>query len=240
MVAKSFQNLEIVEGPFTSNGRQYVKVKSPRGNIRAIRWYTEAEYNRLFPSSPAEAAAIPKKSQKDSLGFSKGYITIFKGDTYPYREWFRASIARYARWWGWYIISTDEVPKDLPADLEPIKLPWEVVGSEDGKLFENEQNIKKAVEALIYEESNSEFIGKIGERLELYLTVERVIELSNGYGNSIMHLMRDDDGNLYVWTTASKSWEVGSEHHIRGTVKDHRTYRNEKQTVLSRCLEIKE
>ena len=128
----------------------------------------------------------------------------------------------------------------MPADLKPVKLPWEAVGSEDGKLFENEQNIKKAVEALIYEESNSEFVGEIGERLELYLIVERVIDLNDGYGNPIMHLMRDDDGNLYVWTTASKSWEVGSDHHIRGTVKDHRTYRNEKQTILSRCLEIKE
>ena len=238
-VAKSYQELEIVGDVFVSSGRQYVNVKLKSGKLKTVRWYSDAEYRKMYPEAVAVDRSVDPyyKPQKEVLGFTKGYITIFKGDTYSEIDWFRASIARYTRWWGWYIISTEEVPADLPAGIEAIRLPWESVGQDSGEL-KPENLVKEAVEALIYDGSDSEYQGALGERLDLYLTVERTIELDGNYGRSTMHLMRDDCGNLYVWTTASKSWAVGSEHHIRGTVKDHRTYRNEKQTVLTRCTEV--
>ena len=240
-VAKSYQDLPIIGDVFISSGRQYINVKLKSGKTKTVRWYSDAEYRKLYPEAKAAVADTSDpyyKPQKEVLGFTKGYITIFKGDTYSELDWFRASIARYARWWGWYIISTEEIPEDLPAGIEPIQLTWDMVGQEDGNL-KPEHLVKEAVESLIYEGSDSEFQGTIGERLDLFLTVERVIDLENGFGHSQMHLMRDDCGNLYVWTTASKSWPAGSEHHIRGTVKDHRTYKNEQQTVLTRCMEVK-
>ena len=240
-VAKSYAELPIIGDVFISSGRQYVNVKLKSSKTKTVRWYSDAEYRKMYPEIKpvvANPADPYYKTQKEVLGFTKGYITIFKGDTYAEIDWFRASIARYTRWWGWYIVSTEEVPADLPEGIQPIRLPWESVGQENGEL-KPEHLIKEAVEALIYEASDSEFQGAIGERLDLFLTVERVIELENNFGHSQMHLMRDDCGNLYVWTTASKSWAAGTEHHIRGTVKDHRTYKNERQTVLNRCLEVK-
>lgn len=240
-VAKSYQGLEIVGDVFVSSGRQYVNVKLKSGKTKTVRWYSDAEYRKLYPEVKTAAADTSDpyyKPQKEVLGFTKGYITIFKGDTYSEIDWFRASIARYTRWWGWYIISTEEVPADLPEGITPIQLPWELVGQEDGKL-KPEHLVKEAVESIIYEESESEYVGSIGERLELFLTVERTIELDGAYGHSTMHIMRDDCDNLFVWTTASKSWAAGTEHHIKGTVKDHRKYKNECQTVLTRCLEVK-
>jgi hypothetical protein len=239
-VAKSYQELEIVGDVFVSSGRQYVNVKLKSGKLKTVRWYSDAEYRKMYPEVVAVARSTDpaSKSQKEVLGFTKGYITIFKGDTYAEIDWLRASIARYTRWWGWYIISTEEVPADLPEGITPIRLPWELVGQEDGNL-KPEHLVKEAVESIIYDESESEFQGAIGERLDLYLTVERTIELDGSYGRSTMHIMRDDSGNLFVWTTASKSWSAGTEHHIKGTVKDHRKYKNECQTVLTRCLEVK-
>lgn len=238
-VAKSYQSLEIVGDVFVSSGRQYVNVKMKSGALKTVRWYSDSEYRKMYPEAVAvDRSADPYyKPQKEVLGFTKGYITIFKGDTYAEIDWFRASIARYARWWGWYIISTEEVPTDLPAGITPVRLPWESVGQDSGEL-KPESLIKEAVEALIYDESESEYVGSIGERLDLYLTVERTIELDGNYGRSTMHIMRDDCGNLFVWTTASKSWSAGTEHHIKGTVKDHRKYKGEKQTVLTRCLTV--
>lgn len=239
-VAKSYQELEIIGDVFVSSGRQYVNVKLKSGKTKTVRWYSDAEYRKMYPEAIAvNRSADPySKSQKEVLGFTKGYITIFKGDTYSEIDWFRASIARYTRWWGWYIISTEEVPADLPEGITPIQLPWELVGQEDGSL-KPEYLVKEAVESIIYDESESEYVGSIGERLELFLTVERTIELDGSYGRSTMHIMRDDCGNLFVWTTASKSWSAGTEHHIKGTVKDHRKYKNECQTVLTRCVEVK-
>lgn len=237
-VAKSFQSFEMLTEPYIVSGKQYVKVRNPKtGTERQVRWYSVSEFEKLYPEM-VQSQDTFHNIQKEALGFTKGYITIFKGDTHAHIDWFRASIARYARWWGWYIISTEEVPNDLPDGLEPIQLPWDIVGNEDGKL-KPESVIQKAVDALIYDEGTSEFVGEIGERIELTLTVTRAIEIENSYGHHMMHIMKDDCGNVYVWTTAAKSWPEGAVKNVRGTIKDHRIYKNTKQTVLTRCMEVK-
>ena len=235
-VAKSFQDMEQVTEPYAAGGKMYVKVKHPNtGNIRQVRWYSDAEYSKYYP----EVKIIqPKKSQKDALGFTNGYITIFKGNTYAHLDWFKESIARYARHWGWYIISTAEVPADLPEGIEPIRLNWEDV-SDDGITVKDEDKVKAFVETLIFEPGTSEYVGNVGQRMELTLTVTNAIELDGNYGRSMMHIMEDEDGNVFVWSTASKTLEEGSTFHCKGTVKDHRVYRNTKQTVLTRCTEVK-
>ncbi len=237
-VAKSYTGLPVVEGPYQANGRMYCKIRQQNGTLKQVRWYSDAEYNRMYPEEKVAVAAAPVRStQREALGFQKGYITIFKGDTYGNLEWFKRSIARYCKWWGWYIVSTDEVPANLPTSVSPVQLPWALVGKEDGTLLP-EHLIAAAIEPLLYEASPSEYVGAIGERLELNLVVRKVIEVSGAFGISTMHIMEDENKNVFVWTTTAKSWLEGSEHKIRGTVKDHRIYRNCKQTVLSRCQEV--
>lgn len=240
LVAKSYQNLPKVGDVFISSGKSYINVQLKSGKIKTVRAYSEAEYRKLYPEmkSMVQAQDAFYKPQKEVLGFTKGYITIFKGDAYAHIDWFRTSIARYARWWGWYIISTEEIPDDLPDGLEPIQLPWDIVGNDDGKL-KPESIVQKAVEAIIYDAGTSEFVGEVGERVELTLTVTRAIEIENDYGHSMMHVMEDECGNVYVWTTAAKNWPEGAVKNVRGTIKDHRTYKNTKQTVLTRCMEVK-
>lgn len=239
LVAKSYKDLPKEGDVFISGGKSYINVRLKSGKIKAVRVYSETEYNKMYPELAVGRPADRKfKPQKEVLGFTKGYITIFKGDTYAALDWFRASNARYARFWGWYIISTEEIPTDLPEGVEPVQLPWELVGQEDGYL-KPDHIVKEGVESIIYTGSNSKYVGAIGERLDLHITVEKAIELDGAYGRSTMFLMRDENENLYVWTTTAKNWEPGTKHHIRGTVKDHRKYRNECQTVLTRCLEQK-
>ena len=232
-VAPSFVNFEFLCEPYLANGKMYIRVRNPKtGTERQVRWYEEKKTSIVIPK-----VSFQEKPQKEALGFTKGYITIFKGDVGPHIEWFQQSIARYARTWGWYIISTEEIPSDLPAGVEPIKLFWESVGNENGRLkLENE--VKEAVEALIYDESPSEFIGSIGDRIEIDVKVIKNIALENQYGNSTMHIFEDACGNQYVWTTSAKNWSEGSEKFIRGSVKDHRTYKGIKQTILNRCVEV--
>ena len=82
-------------------------------------------------------------NQDKALGFNKGYITIFKGEN---EDWFEKSIARYARFWGWYIPSTEEIPKDLPDDLIPITLNWDLVGI--GDRLKPEKEVEKIIKEL--------------------------------------------------------------------------------------------
>ena len=240
VVAKSYQELEIIGDVFVSSGRQYVNVKLKSGKLKTVRWYTDSEYRKMYPD--AEPAATRSddpyyKPQKEVLGFTKGYITIFKGNAEEENEWFRLSSARYAKFWGWYFISTEDLPPDLPEDVTPVRLNWDLVGNADGKLKSDAQ-VVSAVESVLYSDSNSEYVGEVGERLELYLTVDKTIQLE-GQFTSTMHIMHDDCGNSFVWVTSAKSWPAGSEHHIRGTVKEHKVFKGEKQTWLTRCLEAK-
>ena len=239
MVAKSFQSLEQTCEPFTANGKQYVKVRCKNGNERTVRWYTEAEYYKLYPEEKQNSIFDKSRfrSQKEALGFKKGYITAFKGNTYAWRSWLLAAKMRYTRWWGWFCPSEVELPEDVPSLLQPVRIPWTAVGNEDGSLKE-EMEVIAGVAPYLYETSTSEYIGNIGDRIEVEVTVDSAIELENKFGHTTMHVMTDVNGNCFVWTTASKHWAVGTQKHLRGTIKEHREYKRTKQNILTRCFEL--
>ncbi len=237
-VAKSYAGLEILCEPYTlDKGRQYVKVRTKSGASKQVRWYSDKEYAKMYPAeaSSTEPTTEIIRPLKEVLGFKEGYITIFKGDTYNYLEWFRRSTARFARYWGWYFVSDEPMPAEYPYELEPVRLKWEDVSTSDGNALLPEDQVKAIVDSIIYDPGDGEFVGEVGERLEIYAYLKRVIELENGFGISWMHIWEDDLGNEYTWTTSSKRLEDDKEYHFKGTVKKHTIYRNRKQNVLNRC-----
>lgn len=179
--------------------------------------------------------AKEKKTQKEALGFSKdGYITIFKGNTYEVKDWFKENGAKYTKMWGWSFGSHAAMPSELPEGIEPVQLTWEAVGNEDGSL-KVDSEVQAAVENLIYDESPSEFQGEIGDKVELDLYIRKAIQFDGYYGSSTMHIMEDENENIYVWTTAAKTLQEESWYHVKGSIKNHKIYRHVKQTILTRC-----
>lgn len=183
------------------------------------------------------ATAVKRtRPYKDVLGFENGYITLFQGDTFPFIDWFRASVARYNRIWGWYITSADEMPEDTPAELTPVRLYWEEITDATGEL-KAEKELSQYIDSILYPTQEGEYIGEIGERIEVYLTVARAISLEDDYGGGkVMHIFLDDLNNTYIWTTAAKRLEENKTYCIRGTVKGHNLYKGVRQTILTRCL----
>ena len=177
---------------------------------------------------------MQKMSAKEKLGFVGDYITILKGQTYPFKEWLKERGSKYNPRWGWYFATNVEVPTDLPADIFPVQLFWNQI-SANGTDLNNDDAISEVIDNLLYDPTPSEYQGEIGERLELEVHIDKVIPLDGFYGKSSMHIMSDENENVYVWTTASRTLKEDSFLNIRGTVKDHRTYHNCKQTILTRC-----
>lgn len=238
MVAKSYQGLELVTEPYAVNGRMYVKVKTQSGTVRQVRWYSAAEYKKMYPEAQVDHSEDPYwKSQKEILGFKAGFITIFTGNTYEHKEWFKEIGCTFRKFWGWGLPGDIPVPAILPEGITAIRLEWDLVGKDDETL-KTDEAVRKVVDSLTYEPSVSEYQGAIGDRIEVTVTVDKNITVSGYYGVSNMHIMSDAEGNVYVWTTASKSWSEGTQKTIRGTVKDHREYKNTKQTILTRCSEV--
>lgn len=113
--------------------------------------------------------------------------------------------------------------------------------------------------------ARSQYVGEVGDKINTELTYEGSAswEASKYYGYGVetnyIHRFRDADGNLLVWkTTKSLGWDVegdrknhyatdngkfiawhspeqGDKVTVKGTIKAHSEYKDEKQTVLTRC-----
>ncbi len=235
-VAKSYKDMKILCEPYKKNGRNYVQVEGKNGP-REVRWYTDYEYQKMYPGEVVDHSKDPfYKTQKELFGFTKGYIYIFTGNTYAYKDWFKENGCKYTRWWGWGWGTDQPAPEQLPEGIEMKELPWSLIGTDEEKLLPDDQ-IAAALETILYDPGTSEYYGEVGDKIELELTVTKNITLDGYYGTSHMHIMEDEDGNVFVWTTQAKDWEDGSVHKVAGTIKDHRTYKNVKQTILTRCRE---
>ena len=233
-VAPSFQKYPLYGEPYEKNGRQYIKIVYPDGHHREVRWHEKEP-----PKSKSNEAAILNRLRthnlKKALGFTNGYITIFKGDIDSLIDWFHEEPkCRYHCSFGWYIVSTDELPQ-IPAGLEPIQLKWEDVAFADEEQLRPESEIREYIDSLVYDPSPSRWQGEVGDRLEKALTVTKVIPIEGYYGNSTMHIFSDSEENVYIWTTAAKTLEIGKTYIIRGTVKEHKMFKNVPQTILTRC-----
>lgn len=84
----------------------------------------------------------------------------------------------------------------------------------------------------------SEWIGKVGERLECdgaELVSTRVLP-DNGFGESTIYKFALASGSVLVWITGSHpDVKVGQKVRLVGTVKGHSEFRDAKETKLTRC-----
>lgn len=234
MVAKSFQQLKIVGEPFYQNKKQYIIVQKKDGSEKIVRWYSDKEYAKMYPNE--QPIMKGWKNLKRVLGFEKGYITIFKNASYD-DEWFNRSNARWHERWGWYIISTEEVPANCPT--EQAKLYWKDVSIDDENL-KSKDEIEQIIYQLLYDDSPSDYIGNIGDRLELNVNIFSIQTVDTSYGKKAIYLMEDEQGNVFKWfTSIRKDWFLNSIKTIRGTVKELKKENGIKITVLTRCIERK-
>jgi hypothetical protein len=89
----------------------------------------------------------------------------------------------------------------------------------------------------------STYVGAVGDKLTVALTVHRVTEVS-GFGTyhtytpAYLHIMCDAAGNVFTWKASGTKLDEGKAYVLRGTVKRHSDYKGTAQTVLTRCSEV--
>ena len=83
--------------------------------------------------------------------------------------------------------------------------------------------------------ASSKFVGVIGEKIELRLTVERIITLqSEFYGTNYITIARTPEGNVVTYKGLTDLGNVGETSTVKATVKDHAVYKDTHQTVIQR------
>lgn len=106
---------------------------------------------------------------------------------------------------------------------------------------------KKASDAeIMAQKTVSQYVGSAGDKVEMTVTYLGSPHWTSHMGwmtkTMYAHNFKDANGNKMVWMTEAfpdALVEDGKMVLLKGTVKDHREYNGEKQTLLTRC-KIKE
>jgi|HigsolmetaAR203D_1030402.scaffolds.fasta_scaffold04330_2 hypothetical protein len=105
-----------------------------------------------------------------------------------------------------------------------------------------EREVARRAEQRRYKQS--QHVGKVGDRVELDLTLMKTRTVCTDYGDMHIYVFEDDAGNVLVWKTSTimmfvtendeQTFKPGDRLRLRATIKDHDEYNNIKQTVLAR------
>ena len=221
-----------------------VKVYTP---IHAAKLAKQRQARAEKAQKLREQKAIAERDEKlAALGFGveDGTYVIYRvvGETYSIKDELKALGCKFRPVIGWYTshaLEGHETQRMEESQVltDSVFIEWKTKAEIEPLLLEN----TRAQEA-----SPSQHIGKIGERLELELHIDRKFESSFyvhegpwGCRDSYMYLMHDAAGNIFKWSSGC-SYEEGEDVHFKATVKDHVEYKGIPQTVLTRCTKVKE
>lgn len=152
---------------------------------------------------------------------------------------------------GKWIERTPEYQAKLDAKRQAkLEAAWAAQAAEQAKL-EAERAVREAAERaereaeearIKAEKAISQHVGQIGEKVEIKGTYVRTGSWEQpayaGYGMTTMycHTFKDAGGNVFTWKTQKGvCLNYGENVVLKGTVKNHGEYKDEKQTELTRC-----
>lgn len=238
-VAKTYAKMEISGEPFIENKRMYVNVVSPKG-LKKVRWYNEAEYRRMYPD--AEPTDIMMSFNAHLVfGFGdKNYIILYRGNEKDVENWAHASWPPKA-WhnltFGYYTPSKLDTGV-YPENVQPIKLTWDEVKQDDIHMKPHDV-VKKYVDSLLILDDGreSKYQGAENEWLQKKVKVTEKSSKESRYGTKHTYTLEDSEGNLYVWETGAKDYQVDASVSLKMKVKEHKEIKDKQITVVWYCKE---
>ena len=221
-----------------------------------VRWYTDSQRASMDKAAEKRKQEAEKKRQeaeerrkkydprinaRTAFGFGDdGFIMLLRGKHDEIMDW-KDSLPQYSIFWNeffhWYIPSENYKKLTVPENLKVTELSWDKVAEDEAHIIDHEE-VKRIVRELTAEESKSQWQGNPGEWLNpISVKVVKNIVLDSRYGVSHMHILQDENENVYVWTTGSKDYPVDKILNLKMKVKEHSEYDGVKQTVVWYCKE---
>lgn len=172
-------------------------------------------------------------------GFSQNGVTyIVIGNSYKIKDELKDAGFKFSPLLRWHC--EDNVYL-LPPECEYYTLRYEDIftwNEEEGVTFMKE-GAREYLNSIFnpIRESNSEYVGEVGERLfDIKCGVINVSGFRSAYNFSWVYTFKDFNGNEYAWiTTSQQPIGEGMFYIVSGTVKKHAEYKGIKTTYLSRC-----
>ena len=215
---------------------------------KVVRIYTEKELNRMNKAKEQRREKAEKERRERQLkrqgewparnGFGEDGMTwIFvKGNTYTIKDTLKAAGYKFNKQLGWH---GAECLNDLPEGYEIYQIGFSEVYEWPFEFASEPEFIgAKVIEDAKAKAGCGEFIGEIGERLRaLDVQFMREHSFEGTYGRTHVYEF-NYKGNVLVWMT-SKDIDPDEEvewFELTGTVKQHKNYKGQNQTYLSRCI----
>ena len=203
------------------------------------------EKQRLARAEKAAAQRVakanaerPQKLVQQGFGLEDGTYVIYRvvGNTFSIRDELKQLGGKYKPCVGWYFsqpldgYECQRMEESEVLDMDSIYVQWK-----------NKNEVAPLwIERNREPEFVSNWVGEVGERIDLYLHIDRMFEGGVFYGKqTYMYLMHDEAHNIFKWST-SCFYKEGEDVHFKATIKDHTEFQGIKQNVLTRCTLVKE
>ena len=184
-----------------------------------------------------------------------GNIWVILGDTYSIKDELKELGCKFDYSLGWHC------DHELAGHPQLKLTASQICNQNENGVFvswrnqELSQLISEAQEAIKGKEPESNYVGAVGDRIDITATFKReisyTVQLDWRTQTKWIYIFVDDSGNQLVWNTTACLWDEDAKGHcipmatgtrviLRGTIKAHKEYKGIKQTELQRCKVTKE
>lgn len=199
-----------------------------------------------------ERAEAPKKNAQLFSRFhldEEGNAYIVLGNTYPIKDELKEKGAHYNPTLGWYFDSnrvdypTALVERDsfmTLNDNDMYELDWDKARDLVDRIkaeYKEAHTPAKAEKIPV-----SQWVGEVGQKITETVTLKNIYTFISSFTDDLMCIYKFETvtEDILVWRTRERGdLEEGNRYEITGTVKEHSEFRNEKQTILTRCKYIR-
>jgi hypothetical protein len=81
----------------------------------------------------------------------------------------------------------------------------------------------------------SEYVGVVGEKIDVKVLVKKHIVLESMYGYTHLYIMNDENGNNIKWFSSRKVMDEAKSYGLVGRVTKQEEYQGSKQTIVTRA-----
>ena len=197
------------------------------------------EYAQKLADKRLEKArkAAPEKNKKfrASIGLNEDGSAWIAVNKYAKGDDMKPLGARWTPRLGWFFKEEHEGTFYMSGDELGVYDPYNGMWSLNPEI----EKIVDEKRTALLPKSDSEYIGKVGDKLDIEAVFEReaTYKTHYTYSGETVHVLTFKAGkDTLVWKTGSwNELEKGKAYRVRGTVKEHNEYKGDKQTVLTRC-----